>query len=73
MLSAGVAVPGTFPLANLGYLPMPAVSLVSGAPLAIPFSTSNANPLQVIQVPLQQHAAAIVQKLVQVSMCLVFM
>ncbi|XP_057769698.1 protein RIK isoform X2 [Salvia miltiorrhiza] len=65
LLSGGVAVPGIFPLANMGYLPMPAVSIVAGAPIAIPFSTSNANPLQVIQVPLQQHAAAIVQKLVQ--------
>ncbi|XP_047960220.1 protein RIK isoform X2 [Salvia hispanica] len=65
LLSAGVAVPGILPLANMGYLPMPAVSLVPGAPLAIPFSTSNANALQVIQVPLQQHAASIIQKLVQ--------
>ncbi|XP_042024243.1 protein RIK-like isoform X1 [Salvia splendens] len=65
LLSAGVAVPGILPLANMGYLPMPAVSLVPGAPLAIPFSTSNSNALQVIQVPLQQHAASIIQKLVQ--------
>lgn len=62
LLSAGVTIPGIFPLGNMGYLPRPAV----------PFSTSNINPLQVIQVPLQQHAAAIVQKLVQVSLCLVF-
>ncbi|KAH6791955.1 hypothetical protein C2S52_002432 [Perilla frutescens var. hirtella] len=65
LVSAGVAVPGIFPLSNMGYLPMPTLSLVAGASLAVPFSTSNANSLQVIQLPLQQHAAAIVQKLVQ--------
>ncbi|KAL1538781.1 protein RIK isoform X1 [Salvia divinorum] len=65
LLSAGVAVPGILPLANMGYLPMPAVSFVPGAPLGTPFSTSNASALQVIQVPLQQHAASIIQKLVQ--------
>ncbi|KAL8474702.1 hypothetical protein ACS0TY_031228 [Phlomoides rotata] len=37
----------------------------AGASLAIPLSTSSSTPLQVVQVPLQQHAAAIVQKLVQ--------
>lgn len=65
LVSAGVAVPGIFPLANMGYSPRPAVSSVAGAPLAFPFSNSNSNPLQVIQVPLQQHAAALLQKLVQ--------
>ncbi|KAK4383557.1 protein RIK [Sesamum angolense] len=67
-VSAGVAFPGIFPLANMGSLAritLPAVSPVSGASPAIPFPTSSATPLQVVQVPLQQHAAAIVQKLVQ--------
>lgn len=73
LLSAGVTVPGIFPLGNMGYLPRPAVSLAAGSPLAIPFSTSIINPLQVIQVPLQQHAAAIMQKLVQVSLSSVLM
>lgn len=68
LVSAGVAVPGIFPLANMGYSPRPAVSSVAGAPLAFPFSNSNSNPLQVIQVPLQQHAAALLQKLVHVSL-----
>ncbi|XP_020554822.1 protein RIK isoform X3 [Sesamum indicum] len=67
-VSAGVAFPGIFPLANMGSLAritLPAVSPVSASP-AIPFPTSSGTPLQVVQVPLQQHAAAIVQKLVQV-------
>lgn len=49
---------------------MPTVSSVAGASLAIPYSTSSATPLQLVQVPLQQHAAAIVQKLVQVRLFL---
>ncbi|KAK6129164.1 hypothetical protein DH2020_037096 [Rehmannia glutinosa] len=68
LVSAGVAVPGIFPLANMGSLAsitLPIVSSVTGASLAIPFSTSSATPLQVVTMPLQQHAAAIVQKLVQ--------
>ncbi|PIN14529.1 putative RNA-binding protein, partial [Handroanthus impetiginosus] len=44
---------------------LPTVSSVPGASLAIPSSTCSANSLQVIQVPLQQHAASLVQKLVQ--------
>ncbi|KAI3452218.1 hypothetical protein Pfo_008883 [Paulownia fortunei] len=68
LVSAGIAVPGIFPLANMGSLAritLPTLSSVSGASLAIPFPTSSASPLHVVQVPLQQHAAAIVQKLVQ--------
>ncbi|KAL7101016.1 hypothetical protein ACP275_08G030600 [Erythranthe tilingii] len=64
-LVSGIAVPGIYPVANMGSLAritLPAVS--SGASLAIPFSNSSVVPLQV-QVPLQQHAAAIVQKLIQ--------
>ncbi|KAL3624050.1 hypothetical protein CASFOL_032866 [Castilleja foliolosa] len=66
--SAGVAVPRIFPMPNMGSLArrtLPTVSSVIDAPLAIPFSTSIATPLQVVQAPLQQHAAAILQKLVQ--------
>ncbi|KAL7141082.1 hypothetical protein ABFS83_08G030400 [Erythranthe nasuta] len=65
-LVSGIAVPGIYPVANMGSLAritLPAVS--SGASLAIPFSNSSVVPLQVVQVPLQQHAAAIVQKLIQ--------
>lgn len=60
LVSAGVAVPGIFPLANMGSLAritLPTVSAVPGASLAI---------------PLQQHAAAIVQKLVQVRLFIRF-
>ncbi|XP_012851607.1 PREDICTED: protein RIK isoform X2 [Erythranthe guttata] len=65
-LVSGIAVPGIYPVANMGSLAgitLPAVS--SGASLAIPFSNSSVVPLQAVQVPLQQHAAAIVQKLIQ--------
>ncbi|KAL6526354.1 hypothetical protein OROMI_029994 [Orobanche minor] len=68
LVSAGVAVPGIYPLANVGSLAritLPTVSSATCASLAIPFSTSSSGPLQVVQVPLQQHATAIVQKLVQ--------
>lgn len=69
LVSAGIApLQNFFPLANMGSLAQitfPAVSSLSNAPLAIPFSSSSPIPLQVAQVPLQQHAAAIVQKLVQ--------
>ncbi|KAL8471725.1 hypothetical protein ACS0TY_029098 [Phlomoides rotata] len=68
LVTAGIAVPGIFPMANTGYFPginLRNISTVAGASLAIPLSTSSSTPLQVVQVPLQQHAAAIVQKLVQ--------
>ncbi|KAG8384618.1 hypothetical protein BUALT_Bualt04G0136600 [Buddleja alternifolia] len=68
LVSAGAAVTGIFPLAYMGSLTsitLPAVSSVSGASPAIPLSASSATPLQVVQVPLQQHAAAIIQKLIQ--------
>ncbi|KAK4490745.1 hypothetical protein RD792_001450 [Penstemon davidsonii] len=64
LLSAGVAIPGIFPLANMGSLAritLPVVPPVPGSSHAIPFSASSSNLLQ----PLQQHAAAIVQKLIQ--------
>ncbi|KAL8044195.1 hypothetical protein ABFX02_08G030600 [Erythranthe guttata] len=65
-LVSGIAVPGIYPVVNMGSLAritLPAVS--SGASLAMPFSNSSVVPLQAVQVPLQQHAAAIVQKLIQ--------
>ncbi|KAK6129136.1 hypothetical protein DH2020_037114 [Rehmannia glutinosa] len=52
-------------MGSLARITLPIVSSVTGASLAIPFSTSSATPLQVVTMPLQQHAAAIVQKLVQ--------
>lgn len=69
MVSAGIVVPGIFPLANMGYFPginLPNITTVADASRAIPLSTSSSTLPQVVQVPLQQHAAAIVQKLVQV-------
>ncbi|KAL6553053.1 hypothetical protein OROGR_006895 [Orobanche gracilis] len=68
LVSAGVAVPAIFPLANVGSLAritFPTVSSATCTSLAIPFSTSSSSPLQVVQVPLQQHATSIIQKLVQ--------
>ncbi|XP_073057826.1 protein RIK isoform X1 [Primulina eburnea] len=55
-------------LSNIGTLvriTLPTVSPLSGAVVATPFSPSGANLSQVVQVPLQQHAATIVQNLVQ--------
>ncbi|XP_073292642.1 protein RIK-like isoform X2 [Primulina huaijiensis] len=55
-------------LTNVGTLArivLPTVSPLSGAAMATPFSPSVANPSQVVQVPLQQVAATIVQNLVQ--------
>ncbi|KAL2528615.1 Protein RIK [Forsythia ovata] len=68
LVSAGVALPGILPLANPGSLArisLPVVIPVSGASIINPLSTTGASLPQVLQVPLQQHAAAIVQKFVQ--------
>ncbi|CAA0828368.1 Protein RIK [Striga hermonthica] len=68
VVSAGVAVPGVFPLASVGSLArvtLPVGPSAIGASLAIPLSDTSATSLQAFQVPLPQHAAAIVQKLIQ--------
>ncbi|XP_073148754.1 protein RIK isoform X2 [Henckelia pumila] len=50
---------------TLSRIDLPTVPPLSGAVVATTFSPSGANPSQVVQVPLQQHAATIVQNLVQ--------
>ncbi|KAK6913338.1 hypothetical protein RJ641_022939 [Dillenia turbinata] len=69
LVSAGVTVPGILPLSGMVSLigsSLPAVSPVSGSLLANPLATNCATIPQVLQAPLlQQHAAAVVQKLIQ--------
>lgn len=72
LVSGGIApLQKIFPLVNVGSLvqmTLPSISSVAGAPLAVTFSNSSPVPIQVPPGPLQQQAAAIVQKLVQVRL-----
>ncbi|XP_021805981.1 protein RIK isoform X1 [Prunus avium] len=69
LVSAGLAVPGAFPLGNaglLGGITVPGVTPVTGAHLMNPFEASCPTIPQVYQVPLiPQQTATVIQKLIQ--------
>ncbi|XP_034207686.1 protein RIK [Prunus dulcis] len=69
LVSAGLAVPGAFPLGNVGLLDgitVPGVTPVTGAHLMNPLEASRPTIPQVYQVPLiPQQTATVIQKLIQ--------
>ncbi|XP_071913199.1 protein RIK-like isoform X1 [Coffea arabica] len=68
LCSSGVAAPGLLPLPNLGSLPgvaLPGVATIPSASFSNSLTASVATILPVIQLPLQQHATAIAQKINQ--------
>lgn len=71
LVSAGLAVPGAFPLGNAGLLDgitVPGVTPVTGAHLMNPLEASRPTIPQLYQVPLiPQQTATVIQKLIQVS------